>query len=154
MTGSSTPQPKAKKCRCERCKSVRHWETAQPEANCICRSYDGSGIDEHGNKSCPVHAQLEANDEQDAERTFIRFSSEFDGPRLTDQNGVERVPQSEPFAVQTRLGGWQPICIRHKLVFKDRKHYDDHWTPVCENFDYKECPPSDLKKHLKGYSKA
>lgn len=25
-------------------------------ANCICRSYDGSGIDQHGNASCPVHS--------------------------------------------------------------------------------------------------
>jgi len=82
----------------------------------------------------------------------FRISSEFEGVRHIDENGVERIAQSEPFQVQTTLRGkWQPICIRHKLVFKSRERYNAHWTPVCENFDYKECPPSDLKKHLKGY---
>lgn len=86
--------------------------------------------------------------------SHLRISSEFDGVREIDDNGVERTAQMIPFEVVSLLRGWQPICIRHKLVFKNREAYDKHWTPVCDKFDYRDCPPSDHKRHLKGYSNA
>lgn len=85
---------------------------------------------------------------------FSRISSENDSIKYIDENGIQYTPQAEPFAVQTRLGGWKPICIRHKLIFNNRAHYDEHWTPVCDDFGYRDCPPSDLLRHLKGYKKA
>jgi hypothetical protein len=85
--------------------------------------------------------------------THFRISSEFEGVKIIDDDGTQHTAQAVPFYVQTRLSKWQPICIKHKLIFKSRPAYDEHWTPVCDTYNYQECPPSDLKKHLKGYSK-
>lgn len=87
------------------------------------------------------------------DKGFYRISSEFDGVRYIDKDGTQHTAQAEPFQVQTLFGRWKPICIRHKLLFKNREQFNEHWTPVCNEYETSEVPPSDYAKHLKGYTK-
>lgn len=73
--------------------------------------------------------------------------------RLTDtgminDDGTRPVPY--PFQVWSWLGGWKPICIKHKLLFMRRRLIGEHL--YC-NFDPKDCPSSDYAKHLSGYKR-
>lgn len=85
----------------------------------------------------------------------IRYSSESDRPQVIHDDGTVSDAQSIPFYQYSFLRlRWLPICIKHKLVFKNDEAYSEHWTPVCENFDHRDCPRSDYLFKLRGYHNA
>lgn len=83
----------------------------------------------------------------------LTFTS--DGAKIRHDDGTLSDAPSIPFYQYSFLRlKWVPICIRHKLVFKNDEAYGEHWTTICEEFGTKACPPSDYLFKLKGFKKA
>lgn len=83
----------------------------------------------------------------------LRMTDE--GTQIVHDNGTVSDAPSIPFYVYSFLRlRWIPLCMHHKLIFKNKEDFDEHWTPVCNRYDYKECPPSDYLFKLKGYKHA
>lgn len=83
----------------------------------------------------------------------LHFSSEQEGITEIDADGTITRPIPVPFEQWSFLGGWKPICIKHKLLFQHRRSYYDHYTTVCNDFNTSECPPSDYAIKLKKYKR-
>ncbi len=61
--------------------------------DCICRGYDGSGIDQHGGHSCPVHAQEAV--------IIMAVSTDTEGRQIFDMSNGGRVVLPDGEGVQT-----------------------------------------------------
>jgi hypothetical protein len=81
--------------------------------------------------------------------SYLSFSDE--GVTEVADDGTVSRPTPVPFEQWSFLGGWKPICIKHKLLFQRRQSYYDHYTTLCNDYKTSECPPSDLAIQLKGY---
>jgi hypothetical protein len=80
----------------------------------------------------------------------FRFTD--DGMQHVADDGTVTRAYPVPFQVKTLFGNWRPICVKHKLIFKNEGSHYEHWTPQCDNIKLTEYPSSDMKWKLKGYS--
>lgn len=71
------------------------------------------------------------------------------GLMVNTGDGWER-PTPIPFELWSFIGGWKPVCVRHKLIFQRRySFYKDHAN--CEPESLSEYPASDLAIKAKGF---
>lgn len=74
------------------------------------------------------------------EMRVTRFTE--NGVMVDDGRGWQR-PVAEPFRLWSFLGGWKPVCVKHKLLFqRPASYYKDH--AYCKGDKF---PPSDLAIH-------
>ncbi len=76
---------------------------------------------------------------------ITRFSDT--GIQVNEGDGWQR-PAPRPFYLGSFLGGWKPICLRHKLLFQREQRYYEHYSPACEDYTGLDPKPTWPKTNL------
>jgi hypothetical protein len=91
------------------------------------------------------------------EIAYTSISGEFEGVRAFDEHGNAVNVTPVPFYLWSFLGGWKPICLKHKLIFQRKSGYYNHYDPTCNDFDdlpkKPEWPKSDLAILTRGFKR-